>query len=112
MKYIFILVFVLGMSVGVWTTGESISLSNVVAQECKADNSSQIVILGNLKIGNPMGTITCNKETLDKATQTLDKSGKLLNAGLDKVNATLDSANSNVDNTGGLYSANDFDFSK
>jgi hypothetical protein len=112
MKYLLIVVFALGMSAGVWTTGESISINNLVSQECKDDNSSEIVFLGNLKVGNPLGGITCNKETLDKASQTIDKSGQLLNESLDKVNASLDSANNSLDNSGGIYSDGDFDFSK
>ena len=110
MKYIFILVFGFGMVAGIWTTGQSVSIDKVVAQEWSVSNDSQIVFLGNLKIGNPLGGITCNKETLDKATQTIDKAGKTLNIGMDKVNQSLDKANNNLETGNGLYNSSDFNF--
>lgn len=113
MKYIFILVFGFGMVAGIWTTGQSVSIDKVVAQECSVSNDSQIVFLGNLKVSNPLGGITCNKETLNKASKTIDKASETLDVGLDKINETLDKTNANLESPGGgLYSQDDFNFTK
>ncbi len=105
MKILFIGVFILGMVVGVWSTGQSVAFSNVVSQECSVKNDSRIVILGNLKLTNPLGGLTCNKEALDKAGDTVSQ-------GVEQVNAGLDQANANLETGNGLYSKSDFDFTR
>jgi len=99
MKYIFTGVFALGMWAGIWTTGSPVSVGNIVAQKCGTDNTSQIVILGNLKLTNPLGKLTCGENS------TLKKSTSIFNDSIDKINNKLDEVNKNVEN-------NKTDFSK
>ena len=98
MKFLFIATFILGIFAGVWLTGNTLSMSTLVTQNCTADKTSQVVLLNNIKVSNPIGKLTCGHgETIDKGVAAFDKGVDVVDKGLDEANKSLDKSKPNDD---------------
>ena len=96
MKYLFIATFILGMSAGVWLTGNTMSTSTLVTQNCTADKKAEVVFLNNITVSNPLGKLTCGRgETVDKGIAALDKGVAVVDKGLAQANEAMDDAKPN-----------------
>ena len=59
MKSLLIATFTLGVTAGIMGSGNSISVDNIVTQQCSSDKKAEIVVLGSIRLEHPLGENTC-----------------------------------------------------
>ncbi len=62
MKSLLIATFTLGVTAGIMGSGNSISVNELVTQECNANKQAEVVILGSIRIEHPLGEQSCSEK--------------------------------------------------